>query len=701
MLRAPLTIARLLTLALVAALACSCAARRQEIAPSVKSVSFEEDKRYFRWWRGTSDYNLRSAMEQQTSTTGAYVFGWVPRTPLDLDTLAADAWRVELWYAHHGFFDAEFDGWEVRTVRPPRRGHQAVVRVIGHVTEGEESLVNEIRFEGLAGPAGTAVLREIQAQSPLQVGDRFDLEAYKETEELLRQKLRERSYARARVSARAEARPEQRQVDVVYTAELGPPCRFGEVVVEGFQQVPELIIMDNVAIETGKSYKTSAMVETQRNLFGLGVFSLVQVSPDLSGEGDVIPVRVQVSESRFRQLKVGPGIGFQNGEQIYRARVGFDNSNLGRRLLGLESRAEFGYKTFTDFNLAAPDLSELEPDTEAPPGGPFVILEGALDWPRVFNVRRLSFRQELSTSFDREPGYEYVLVSAVPSFSYRLPIPDYNITLTQSFHAELWWLTFEEGFEDEDFCEALSEAECRQYKLLYLQQRLTWDQRDDPLFTRRGYYLQGSLAEAGFLNPVEALRGFSYLRGDVDMRRYFAFRKPFGSVLAGRIGAGAALPRGAGDVAYVPLDERFYLGGASTIRGWSRNYLGPRTCIDGSGATEDCSDPPEADPDNPSDPDATISIVPTGALAAFWSSLEWRIDAPYDVTVAVFTDLGMAWDTVDTIDFTRLQPSVGTGFRYATPIGPLRLDVAWRLRDDPEFVLDNRFAVHFALSEAF
>ncbi len=691
--RALLRTAHLLLLAFAASLACSCVARRQEIAPTVRSIRFEEDKRSFRWWRGTSDYNLRSAMEQQPSTAGAYLVGWVPRTPLDVDTLAADAWRVELWYAHHGFFDARFEGWEVRTVRPPRLGHQAVVRVIGHVSEGEESLVQEIRFEGLSGPAGTAVLREVRAQAPLQVGERFDLEDYKETEELLRQKLRERSYARAVVSARAEAHPERREVSVVYSAELGVPCTFGEVTIEGSEQVPERIIQDNIAIEPGKSYKTSAMVQTQRNLFGLGVFSLVQVSPDLSGEGDTIPVRIHLSESKFRQLKVGPGIGFQTGEQLYRARVGFDNANLGRRLLGLESQAEFGYKTFGDFNITAPDLSDLEPDTEAPPGGPFVILEGGLNWPRVFDVRRLTFRQELSTAFDREPGYEYVSVSAVPSFSYRLPLSKYNITLAQAFHAEFWWLTFEDGFEDEDFCDALSEAECRQYKLLYLQQRMTWDQRDDPLFTRRGYYIQGSVSEAGFLNPIQALRGFSYLRGDVDMRRYFAFREPFGSVLAGRLGAGAALPYGGEDVAYVPLDERFYLGGASTIRGWGRSYLGPRTCIDDSGATEDCV--------SPSDPGATITVVPTGALSALWGSLEWRIDAPYDLTVALFTDLGMAWGSISEVDLSQLQPSVGTGFRYATPIGPLRLDVAWRLRDDPAFALDNRLAVHFALSEAF
>jgi len=713
--------ARGLAILLIAALlGAGCAGRRDpETGPTVSRISFEEDKRFLRWWRGTSDFNLRSAMEQGSSPAASAVVGWVPRTELDLDTLEADAWRVELWYAHHGFFDAKFDGWEIETARPPRRGHMPVVRVVGHVQEGEESMVREIRFEGLTGPAGTAVLRRVRGEAALQEGDRFSLEAYQATAETLRQVLRQQSYARAVVVAEVVAYPEELSVDVVYRAELGPPCRFGAVTVDGYVDVPGEIVEDNVAVKEGKRFSTSALAATQRNLFGLGAFSLVQVVPDLSGDGDVIPVHVQVSESRFRQLKVGPGVGLQNGEQLVRAQVGFSHVNLFKRLLALEMAAEVGYKTFGNFSIfpttvdsedigdttgitgttsgssqdeiVAPD----EVDVEAAPGGPFVILEGAFDWPRVFG-KRWSFRQELSTAFDREPGYEYVRLTAVPSLSFAL---NKDITLTQAFHAEFWFLTFNDNFTEEDqdaFCDDLKENECRQYRLIYPEQRLIWDARNDPLFTTRGYYLQASVAEAGVLNGVESLRGFSYYRGELDMRRYFSFRKPFRSVLAGRLGAGAAKPIGEEDVAYIPLAERFYLGGASTIRGWGRNYLGPRE--------ETCESYVEGGADGPAsveDVCAAFTILPTGGQASSWGSLEWRVAMPYGVTLALFSDVGMVWDTLNDVSYTQFQPSAGVGFRYGTPIGPIRFDFAYRLRDEPAFANDRRYGLHFALSEAF
>ena len=706
----------LVILLLAAALGSGCAGRRQvETAPTVSRVSFEEDKRFLRWWRGTSDYNLRSAMEQGSSPASAALFGWVPRTALDLDTLEADAWRVELWYAHHGFFDAQFDGWEIETARPPRRGHMPVVRVVGHIQEGEESFVRSVTFEGLTGPAGTAVLRRVQGEAALQEGDRFDLEAYQSTGDTLRQILQQQSYARAQVRAEVTAYPEELAVDVVYRAELGPPCRFGEVTIEGYADVPAEIIEDNVAIKEGKRFSTTSLAETQRNLFGLGAFSLVQVTPDLSGEGDVIPVNVQLSESRFRQLKVGPGIGLQNGEQMVRAQVGFSHVNLFKRLLALETAAEVGYKTFGSFGISnTVDGDAVDEDTTGAtttgadvadtsdtvelgnaPGGPFVNVEGAFTWPRVFG-KRWSFRQELSTTFDREPGYEFVRLTAVPSFSFALTK---DITLTQAFHAEFWFLTFNNTFTEEDqdaFCDDLKDNECRQYRLIYPEQRVIWDARNDPLFTTRGYYIQATLAEAGVLNNVDVLRGFSYYRGELDMRRYFSFRKPFRSVLAGRVGVGAVKPYGDEDVAYVPLAERFYLGGASSIRGWGRNYLGPRE--------ESCAEYDEGGTEGPvsdDDPCVAFSILPTGGQAAGWGSLEWRVPMPYGVTLALFSDLGMVWDALTEVDYTQLQPSAGLGFRYATPIGPVRLDFAYRLRDDPSFANDRRYALHFALSEAF
>ena len=61
----------------------------------------------------------------------------------------------------------------------------------------------------------------------------------------------------------------------------------------------------------------------------------------------------------------------------------------------------------------------------------------------------------------------------------------------------------------------------------------------------------------------------------------------------------------------------------------------------------------------------------------------------------------MVWDRVSSIRLTDIQPSAGTGLRYISPIGPVRLDVACRLKEETMYLAEDRCRVHFAFSEAY
>ena len=60
-----------------------------------------------------------------------------------------------------------------------------------------------------------------------------------------------------------------------------------------------------------------------------------------------------------------------------------------------------------------------------------------------------------------------------------------------------------------------------------------------------------------------------------------------------------------------------------------------------------------------------------------------------------FADVGRVWSSLGDVAFVDLQPSVGLGGRYVSPIGPERLDFACRLREDPMFELEDRCRIHF------
>ena len=123
----------------------------------------------------------------------------------------------------------------------------------------------------------------------------------------------------------------------------------------------------------------------------------------------------------------------------------------------------------------------------------------------------------------------------------------------------------------------------------------------------------------------------------------------------------------------VPISQKFFTGGGSTLRGFPLNGAGPQTTVTA------CS--------NPSDP-ATCSLVqvPTGGNQLVIFNSEFRLPVPQQkkLTFAAFYDGGNAFER---IGFGHLGAqwtnSVGVGFRYNTPVGPIRVDLGHNVSPIP------------------
>jgi outer membrane translocation and assembly module TamA len=103
-----------------------------------------------------------------------------------------------------------------------------------------------------------------------------------------------------------------------------------------------------------------------------------------------------------------------------------------------------------------------------------------------------------------------------------------------------------------------------------------------------------------------------------------------------------------------PLEERFYAGGSSSVRGWSRLQLGPQD-----------------------------QNKPIGGKSLVEGSMEsrFRIIGPFGA--AFFVDFGQVWRTSLTYKLNDLHYATGLGLRYDTPIGPIRLDAAAKINKQP------------------
>ena len=711
---------------MLAAFFVGCAAQRR--APStgvaVRSVHFEGNGGAL---SGRSDLNLRSGMEQSSNPTLVWLLKPRQRRVfLDEETLALDAWRLEVWYAHRGYFDARFDGWQIRWVRPKRgRGllwkPPRAVRIVGHVEEGAPYTVSKLEWRGMESLGGPAIAR-VRNAAALSEGDVFSLSALNTTVDGTRAFLLDKSYAYVEVEPRVDVYPSpNRTVEVVIDVRLGPSCTFGDVRLSGLDEVPEDLVRAELPIqppEEGQrpqAFGSSELGATRRRMFGLGVFSVVNVLPELEqppsdptareewAPGTVIPVNIDVVEGSFKQMRLGGGFLFEGGRQEVHVSSDFSHVNLFSRLINLDWRNALGYAAwFTQDELLTTDIDL--PETR----GPIVDSELELSFPQ-FPARGWRLSTDLRYELGVEQGYRFSSPSTSPSLRWRATD---RIDLEFGYHLRFFdYLDFELD-EGRYLNTPLGLDISDPYLLSYLRQKVVFSSQDDLLFPRRGLYAEYELAEAG--GPVGGQ--FDFVRFKADQRAYIPIIRLFGwrpqGAIGLRLGGGAIFPWGD---AGVPTAERLYLGGANDVRGWQSNRLGPyvcdptegRSCVSAPGRTrpvrqavnlETAQLEPEVDRRGRP---VYADVIPVGGLLSLFTSVEVRLYTISDLGIALFSDAGMSWGRYPDAWPPIILPSVGGGLRYKLDFGALRLDIARRLTDPAMFVGEPYWNFHFGLSEAF
>ncbi len=198
------------------------------------------------------------------------------------------------------------------------------------------------------------------------------------------------------------------------------------------------------------------------------------------------------------------------------------------------------------------------------------------------------------------------------------------------------------------------------------------------------------------IRPYAEFSGFMgtgslrYNRYVLDIRRYIDIGSS--SQFAIRNEGGLLTNTGLDDI---PSNVRFYTGGTSSVRGWQRRQLGPKRAI-------------------LDDNDEFVEYVPIGGKSVYNFNMEFRQDMDQLIRrfgVAVFLDGGGVWEQTDKMNVDDLRFGLGAGFRYNSPIGPVRIDVARKMNPtDADLNIYNgedfgswvnRWGLHFSIGQAF
>jgi translocation and assembly module TamA len=591
---------------------------------------------------------------------------WGEARRLDPDALAFDRRRVAAFYKERGYYRAAVEDVEVL---PKGEGR---VRVVLRVREGEPVRVARVDVEGLdSAPEARARVGRLS----LAKGQVFTWAAFDAARAQLQAALGASGYATGKVTPSAVVRGAEGTADVTYRVEAGPRYRFGAISVSGTEAVPEGKVAARAArlATPGEWFDERQLDQIQPRVFELGVFSGVRVSrgtPD--PERGELPVAVTVREAPFRTLRLGPGIGFEPSRWEVLAQASWTHRNWLGDLRRLRLDARGGYAWIPD---------PYQPIRKGVVG----TLGAEFTQPGVLFGDRVDF----TTRVELEKGLEQAYGTTSQKFRLGTPFrPAARWTIVPSYNLEIYQLRDFVGDPASLPVENCPQELC---VLSYLEQRVTWDQRDHPLLTTEGFYLALSLQE-GF--PTFG-KGYVYLRVLPEARYFRSLGR--GAVLAARARFGALMP--VNETGPAPVVALFTAGGAASMRGYGSERLSPMVEQDGT-------------------------WVPTGGNGLVEGSLEVRKTLAGSLVGALFLDAGNVstasgtpsqWREV--LDVSKLQYALGVGVRYRTSVGPLRADFAVRLPNDlgNGVPFEERFpavpgdsghrepiaVVHIALGEAF
>jgi outer membrane protein assembly complex protein YaeT len=565
---------------------------------------------------------------------------WGRKRFFDRRAFEADLKRIEAFYRDRGFPDAR-----VRAFDAKLNDAQDKVAVTLDISEGEPILVTAIQLRGfdVLSEEQQEMLRETL---PLQPERPLDRQLELASRERALNVLRDEGYPYAQVSLTEEEIGAKRRTLTV-TATPGVLAHFGQIDVKGAVSVGENVIRRQMTFEPGDRFTRRDMRDSQRKLYGLELFEFANIEsleePVLMNEE--VPVRVVVAEGKHRRVTAGIGYGT---EEQGRARIRWEHRNIfgGAQRFGAEGK-----------------------------------------WSSLDRGVRLDYREpyllspHLSLSFDgqawqaEEPVYETRQLGGRITLRHQSnPLHFWTVSLIDEYQ---WHSIADEALLDftvRDDLIALGldprsgEATGTLSAVAF---DITRNTTTSLLDARSGYMVTGHLEQAG-----RWLRGtYNYWAASAEGRHYF----PLGerAVVASRVRFGSIVP--ADDLgANVPFYKRYFLGGASSIRGWGRYEVSP---LSGFG-------------------------FPIGGLSMLEGSAELRLPIRGKLGVAAFLDFGNVWADSWSLDARDLRYAVGPGIRYETPIGPARFDIGYQLTPI-EGLLVNGAAqkrpvrMHFSIGQAF
>jgi translocation and assembly module TamA len=534
--------------------------------------------------------------------------------------------------------------------------------------------VGHVKVEG-ALPAGAKL--DLAPGAPAVASEVLDAGLRLQTQ------LQDAGYAFAAVEPpTAYEVPQQQLLDLVFPVKAGPRVKVGEIRFQGLKLTHESVLRKRLLLHTGEPYDAAQVERARKDLLNLGIFASISVrlgsAPDSLGRVPVTFVMRErprhafgITGSYSSDLGVSGGLTWSDRNIFGNAQ----ELDLSGTLINLGGTATEGLGYDASAKYILPDFGHRDQSLQFALGA---IKQNLQAYDQTAETAGITLSRKLSSVWSANVGVtaetERILQGGcIGSFPYELAEP---------------------GFCTGEPDTALIQQQLS-YTLIGLPLSVTYDSTDlpspleDPTHGTRG---------ALTIAPTRSLLGPSatFLIEQANISHYLDFHDLFGTapgrtVLAMRAMAGIAV--GASEFS-LPPDQRFYAGGSGTVRGYNYQSVGPQFTAPGGN--------------------------PVGGTSITAVNFELRQRIATNFGAAVFVDGGGVSQTQSLVPLSNgtncvgppapgaARPpasrsgvfcvGVGTGIRYYTPIGPIRVDLAL---PTVRRQYDGRFEVYIGLGQAF
>jgi outer membrane protein insertion porin family len=550
------------------------------------------------------------------------------------DMFQRDLAAINMAYMDQGFVNVKV-GKPAIGLSPDRR----FLFVSIGVEEGEQFSIGTIAFSGqllgeepqlrtlLQTKPGALFSRGKVGQDLFAIGDVY----------------KDRGFAYANISPQTQVDEKRRIIDLTFDVQPGIKCRFEKIEVVGNDKTRDKVVRRELRFYEGETFSGAAIRTSKGRVMSLGFFETAEITTKKGSAEDLIVASVEVKEKATGSFQLGAGFS------------SYENFILTGQI---SQQNFFGWGQTLSLQVQWSSVRQL---------GQIQFVEPYfLDtrWTFAFDVYAT---ESFYTSFNRRAvggnmtwGYELSGLAPIWSFASRLE----DMRVFGTYTNEYVSVTGGAQYVYNQYRSGTTSS---------MRFSWQWDKRDNRIFPTSGFFLNASAEYAPPALAPTTLFGQKvnlFSRYAVDIRAY----RPlfFGVVAKAKLTLG--MIRNWDAEHGVPISENFYAGGINSLRGYRMLSISPTEKV----------------PANPYDPNSPLATIAIGGnkQAIINFELEFPLVQSSGIKGVLFADAGNvfkagSWND-PAVPFS-LYKSVGLGFRWFSPMGPLRFEWGFPLnrRRDP------------------